>query len=279
MEKHTTIRYDSEIKDPHMCYIHKYYLPIELRPRISPADIHGVQVCLDDECNVWKGLLPEKLSDCVITYKDLGMDKRVDGETARQILVAYMAYFDDRRAELTLEENQAAINLNAWLIDWEKQLLARCIEVSEAMEEQIRSGDSWLTDYEIDVVVDFFVRDDDPFSYENMPDSYQDFEDCSTLCHTEMLCHPPISAAEAAKEDYWGIGDSVDHNDRRNFSDEPINQVRHCQTFHELYDHQYVPMKHMGRIGRVFTDIVVTHQNGICVDLTGEQAVAVRDEA
>ncbi len=279
MEKHATCRFKIENIDSKSLYIHKYYLHLELRSRISPADINGIRKCFTAECDVWERRLAEKLPDCVIMYKDIGMEKRIDGETARQVLLAHIAYLDDRQAELTAEELQAAINLNAWLIEWEKRLLARCIQVSEAMERQIRSGDSWLTDYHIEVAVDFFVRDDDPFSYKNMPDSYENYEDCGTLCHSEMLFSRPISSFEAAKDDYYGIGDSLDHNDRRHFSDSPVDQVRHCLTFHELYDHLYVPMMHMGRIGRIFTDIVIQHQNGIDVDLKGEQVIAVQDTA
>jgi hypothetical protein len=94
-----------------------------------------------------------------------------------------------------------------------------------------------------------------------------------------MLCSSPISAAEAAKDDYYGIGDSRDHNDMRYFSDAPENQIRHCLTFHELYDHIRIPMKHMGRIGHVSTDIAVTHQNDIRIDLTTEHTTVVQDEA
>jgi hypothetical protein len=40
----------------------------------------------------------------------------------------------------------------------------------------------------------------------------------------------------------------------------------------------HIPIKHAGRIGHIFTDIIIRHQNGVKVDLTGEQAVAVWDE-
>jgi len=278
MEKHKTARFEFNKEDILAKYIHKYYLPLELRPKISPADVATIDLCFIDEFDAWGKKFPKKVPGCVITYEDLGMEKRIDGEASRQVLLAYMAYWADRRAELTPEELQAAINLNAWLIDWEKELLTRYIQISEAMERQIRSGDSWLTDYEIYVTMDFFVREDDPYSYDNMPDSCEHFEDCGTLCTAKKLVKRPISAVNAAKADYYGIGDSVDHNDRRHFSDVPVNQIRHCLTFHELYDHLYVPMKHMMRIGRVFTDIVVWHQNGIDINLAGEQVIAVMDE-
>lgn len=282
MVKQTTARFLTENRDSDVRYIHKYYLPQDLRNHIFPADIQGIRRCFHDECELWEERIPEKLPDCVITYSDIGMEKRIDGDTARQIMAASWAYYyDDCRAELTHEEEQAAQNLNHWLIEWEKELLARCIQISETMERQVRSGDRWLTNFEMDVTVYFYVRDDDPFSDENMPDSWQNEIECDSqlLCETNMICRGPISAEKAAREDYWGIGDSVDHNDFSSHYDDNERPERHCLTFHELYDHLYFPRKHMRRIGYVSTDIVVRHQNGISVDLNGELVVAVRDEA
>ncbi|MEI6207025.1 MAG: hypothetical protein WCP20_09600 [Desulfuromonadales bacterium] len=281
MEKHATTRFNYENRDSELRYIQKYYLPQEIRDRIYPADIEGISRCFHDECELWNGCVPEKLPDCVITYRDIGMDKRIDGETARQVMLAYMAYHDECSAELTQEEEQAAINLNHWLIEWEKQLLARLIQISEAMERQVRSRDSWLTDYEIDVTVLFYARDDDPFSYEKTEESWKSGIECDSQLIWEMdlwPCRLPVSAADTAKEDYWGIGDRHDHNDFGHYYDEHERPERHCLTFHELYDHQHFQRKHMKRIGYVSTDIVVRHQNGISIDLSGEQPVAVMDE-
>jgi len=281
MEKRAKARYNRENEKTELRYIHKYYLPPELRCRISPADIKVIMRCLHEELDTWESHIPDDLPDCVITYTDLGMEKCIDAVTARQVLAAYAAYEKDIRGEWTPEETRAAINLNVWLIEWEKQLLARLIQISEAMERQVRSGDSWLTDYEIDVTVDLYVRDDDPYSYVNMPDSWKNDvdSDSSLLCTIKYLCEDPISFEEAAKEDYYGIGDLQDHCDFRNYYDDPENQVRECYTFHELCDHLHFPQKHLARIGYISTDIVVRHQNGIEVDLTGEQTVAVKNEA
>jgi hypothetical protein len=280
MEKHATTRFNSKNRDFQLRYMQKYYLPQEIRDRIYPADIEGISSCFDDECELWEGCVPEKLPDCVITYRDIGMDKRIDGETARQVMLAYMAYHDECSAELTPEEKQAAINLNHWLIEWEKQLLAKLIQISELMERQVRSGDSWLTDYEIDVRVAFYARDDDPFSYDNTEDFWKGEIECDSqlLCELSNICHGPISAEETANDEYWGIGDRRDHNDFSHYYEEHERPERHCDTFHELYDHQHFRRKHMKRIGYVSTDIVVRHQNGIRIDLSGEQPAAIMDD-
>lgn len=281
MEKHATARFIFGNRDFRSRYIQKYYLPQEIRDRIYPADIEGISSCFDDECELWEGCIPEKLPDCVITYKDIGMDKRIDGETARQVMLAYMAYHDEWMAELTPEEEQAAINLNHWLIEWEKQLLARLIQISEAMERQVRSGDSWLTDYEIEVTVLFYAREDDPFSYDNTEDFWKGEIECDSqlICEMDLWpCRLPVSAADTAKENYCGIGDRQDHNDLSHYYDEHEKPERHCYTFHELYDHKHFRRKHMKRIGFVSTDIVVRHQNDVSIDLSGEQPVAEMNE-
>lgn len=245
-----------------MRYIHNHYLHRELRPQISPADIERISA-VDEDCNVWEGIIPETLSERVIHDTEAGIEKIINGDIVRKVMVACIAYLQDCGAKLTDDETRTAINLNAWLIVWEKQQLARCIRLRKEIERQICSGDSWLTDYEINMRVKFYARGDDPFSYENMPDSWNGMDGASLfLCQMEMLCTPPILAEEAIMDNYFGIGDSQDHNTRRNFSDEPVNQVRHCHTFHELYDHLCIPMKHMGRIGYISTDIFIHRQTG-----------------
>lgn len=257
-------------------YIHKYYLPQELRSRIFPVDIVGISHCFtsDDELDVWEGQIPENVPDCLIQYKDIGLEKRIDGETARRVLLAKATYCADIRGELTTEENQAAMNLNAWLREWEKNLLARCIQLSSEMEREVRSSDSWLTDYEIDVEVAFYIRDDDPFYREIMPEALN--EDIDLLCTMKQLVSIPV--LNRKHNAYWGIGDNQDHNDCRGYRNEKIYNMPHCATFHELFGHMQVPIKHAGRIGCVYTDIIVRHQNGITVDLKGKQALAVLHE-
>jgi len=263
-------------------YIHKYYLPQQLRKIIFPADIDGISNCFYEDCDfgLLHGGIPEHVPDCVIKYWDLEMEKRLDGKMVRQVLLAIAAYYTDDRAELTPEENQAAMNLNTWLGEWEKDLLNRCIQVSTDMERQVRSGNSWLSDYEIDMETEFYVRDDDACSDDNMPDGSRDDIDChiGLLCTMKYLEHLPLFK-KPEDDGHWYIGDGQNHNDRpRGSRDDEIYNTSHCATFHELFSHMHMPVKHAGRIGQIHTDIIVRHQNGFRIDLKGERAVAVRDE-
>lgn len=266
------VRFDLSADAHQARYIHKYYLPQNFRTGILPVDIDGIFGCFSEDCDsgIYDGIIAAFVPDCVIQYMDLGLEKYIEGTTARQILLAIAAFHADGRAELTPEENQAAINLNVWLIDWEKDLLSRCVQVSAKMEQQVRAGDSWLTDYEIDVEVEFYMRDDDPYSEDNMPDSTDD----DLLCKIKLLVDK-LDFSCGSKL-HRGIGDDQNNNDCHTRKEEIYN-VRHCATFHELFSHMHMPLKHAGRIGRVCTDIIMRHQNGVKVDLKGEVVIAVRD--
>lgn len=264
-------------------YIHKYYLPQELRTSISPADIS--LICRwfieNGDFALLQGRMPENFPDVVIQYRDIGVKKQIASETVRQMLKAIAAYHADHGAVLTTEENQAAMNLNVWLIEWEKDLLHRCMQISCEMERQVRSDDIWLSDYEIDIETEFYVRDDDPCSEDKLPDgSHGDIDgNIGLLCTIKYLKNLPLFV-KPADDGRWHIGDDLDHNDwPRGSRSEKIYNVRHCSTFHELFSHMRMPVKHAGRIGRIYTDIIVKHQNGICIDLKGKRTVAVRDEA
>ena len=286
-QKQSTVRFAEVFYKRSDCeyrsrYIHKYYLPQELRISIFPVDIDAIFGCFYEECDfdLGHGGIPEYVPDCVIRYRDLEIEKHIDCETVRRVLLAIAEYHVDDKAVLTPEENQAAMNLNDWFIKWEKDLLDRCRIVSIDMEQQVRSGDTWLSDYEIDVKTHFYVHDDDPFSSDNMTDACHDDIDSDTgyLCAMKLLVQGPIFHYRGKQ--HWGIDDGQDHNDRpRGRRSEEIYNVRHCATFHELFSHMHMPLKHAGRIGFVFTDIIVRHQNGIRIDLKGERAATVRDEA
>lgn len=272
-------------KRDHMAkYIHKYYLPQELKPSVFLADIQAVMNG-DEELAVGADPVADTVPCCIVRYDDLGLERTIPAHEVELVLQSIAAYFKDFNSDLTDEENRVAMNLNSWLTGWEKSLLAECIRITEEMEQKVRSGESWLTDYEIDLGVNCYVRDDDPFSEDNNPKVHDhEDSDVSLLCTAKLLIGGGlVFAREAAAPDYWGIGDDHDHNDRHGLGldlchKSSIYVARHCAIFHELYDHLNIPMKHMGRIGRVWADIKVWHQNAISIDTKGEITVSVQDE-
>lgn len=276
MLRSAKVRFSRAGYDHDARYIHKYYLPQELKSKILPTDIGGIDRCFinDDDCDLWEGQVPDKVPDCLMQYEEIGAEKRIDGETVHQVLLAIAACRADMHAELTPEEDQAAMNLNTWFMEWEKDLLKRCITFRTEMERRVRSSDSWLTDYEIEIEVGIGVRDDDPYSETNMPEGWRDDIDVDPA----LLCTLRHFVIPESYDELADFCDTDDYNDCRGVRNEGIYNMRHCYTFHELFSHTQIPIKHATRIGRIFTDIVIRHQSGIDIDLKGKQATIVRDE-
>lgn len=214
--------------------------------------------------------MPDQPPCCAIHYSDLCTDKTIPDHEVRLILQAIADYLADHNSKLTEDENRAAINLNTWLTEWEIKLLSECIRISEEMERRVKSNDPWLTDYEIDLEVTFFARDDDPFSERNNPEGYENDIDSEAqlLCSTGLLLNGLIFSKDVNSPDYCGIGDGRDHKES-SLHENSIFQAQHCSTFHDLYSNLGVPMKHMGRISKVNSDIKVYCQN--CVEIDKEK--------
>lgn len=303
-----TTSYRQAKHDSRARYIHKYYLPKEIKQRIFLADIDALM----HERGDWKvrdGNLPESPPACVVHYEDLCLEKAITGYDVGLVLQATTAYWHDLKEGLSDDERRAALNLNTWLMDWEKNLLAECVRRTEEMEQRLRGGDSFLMDYEIPLNIRFYLRDDDPLIYKPMSDaelklmldhsrslSYElddslpFYESCdhliidnadgcifglsgNDLANTEaLLCVVEelgsITAQEAADPDYIGLGDNSDCSEP--VGDAEISRLHHCGLFHELYDHRHIPLKHLGRIGRIEVDFEVWHQRLIHLDLQGE---------
>lgn len=145
--------------------------------------------------------------------------------------------------------------MNERLIKLEEDIKNECIRVESELLLRIEKGDDFLKDYEIDIDINFYMDDKHPAYYED--DVYHDTE---ILIHLNE-CIKRLSD-EMKKEDYWGIGDKEDHNDKphRN-SEHPLWGIRNCYLFHELESYSPMPLKHVTRIGMIRTDIKVWHQN------------------
>lgn len=267
-------------------YIHKYYLSPEDKGKLFPVDIcalgtmawHAVDFEVDGEINFWDGVVPDKLPGITIRYKDLALEKTVDSELVRRGLMAMAAYNKDLSPyDLSPEEICAAANFNEWLRGYEKKLAIKHTEIEEKMLDGLRGADPFLVDYEIDMDVSFYLRQDDPFCENEEYDRHDWDSDAALMCSTKYIMVPP-SRKEFSNPDYFGIGDDRDHNDGHN-AENPLCRFSHSYLFHELTSHRGIPARHLKRIGRIWTDITVRHQTAIDIDLTGEQLVANRVKA
>lgn len=271
--KHLTINYiDNESNHEHR-YIHKYYLSAEDKGKLLPVDLVALEASLDENhSNLWKGIVPNTVKGCTILYQDIGAEKLVDSDLARRGLLAIASYHKDQRAELTPEELHAALNLNEWLRGYEKTLLAKQLSLEEDLKNCLRGNDPFLVDYEIDLKLDFYLREDDPF-YDNQEAHKYDCDgDSGLMC---IVKHIDYRKGAIGTPDYRGLGDDQDHSNIWRIDHcNPIYRVKHCSLFHELTDHYDVPIKHLIRIGCICAEFEVLYQNMVDIDLSGELIVA-----
>ena len=264
-------------------FVNKYYLSPDDKERLFPANINALETIefeLADEVRIkiWDGEVPDDLPECTISYEDIGLVKQVDSALVRRALLAVSQYRQDLWNELTPEEVRAALNLNDWLRKYEKTLLAKQLSLEEELENGLRGNDPFLVDYEIDLSLDFYVRDNDPY-YDNDGANEHDWDmDSALMCRLKYLS-AHTSHHEINDPDYWGLGDEQDHNDMRgNGHSNPVYQAKHSSLFHELTEHFGVPHKHLIRIGMIWADFEVRYQNAVDIDLTGERIVAKQQE-
>lgn len=268
--KHLTINYrENEHAHEHR-FIHKYYLSAEDKGKLLPVDLVALEV--DHHEDIWEGIVPEVVEGCTLFYQDIGAEKQVDSDLARRGLLAIAAYNRELRAELTQEEVRTALNLNEWLREYEKKLLAKQLSLEKELKDGLRGKDPFLVDYEIELKIYFYVREDDPF-YEN--DEANKYDCDSHSAQMVKMKHIDISTGNVGTPDYRGLGDEQDHSNICDIEHpDPLFRVKHCTLFHELtYGHD-VPFKHLGRIGIICADFEVLYQNMVDIDLSGERIVA-----
>lgn len=277
-----TVRYSKSDVFDSSHFIHKYYLSNDDKRRLFPVDINALETmaCLDDEIseNFWNGVIPEDLPECTIVYDDIGLEKHVDCRQVRRGLLAVSSYRKDQRAELATEEVRAALNLNEWLREFEKILLAKQLSIEKEIKNGLRGSDTFLVDFETELTLDFYVREDDPCYKNNDADKHDWDRHSALMCRIKYLAASTLSDA-INNPGYRELGDCQDHNDISGRGhNNPVYRARHCSLFHELTEHYGVPFKHLIRIGSIWANIEVNYQNAFDIDLRGERIAAKRQD-
>ena len=232
-------------------YAHKYYLKPEDKERLFPVDLRALEQLgrsldnLDISDQLHDG---ENMPGCTIYYKDLGLEKVLPARLVAAGLLAMVAYRQERQQELTPEEFQAALQLNAWLRGYEKKLQTKRRNLKQELQKQLACGDTFLRDYEVEAEIEIYLSDDDPFCTAPTPDLHDWDCDISLMCRLQL--------PDQFDEDT----DYNDHPDRGKCCN-PIFNEPHCWLFHDLTAHHGVPIKHLCRIGRVWGEVMVRHQN------------------
>ena len=277
-DKRITVSYRDSAHFDDWHFIHKYYLAPEDKGKLFPVDICALHMMAyrdaefehELEIDLWHGVIPEKLPAITIYYRDLKLEKQLGPELVRCGLLAISAYQQELLLEPTAEEARAALNLNDWLRGYEKTLAAKQVEIEEGLQNGLRGADPFLVDYEINLEMQFYLREEDPFCDNDAANRHDWDIDAALMCNMEYISGPSW-LSEINDPDYRGIGDNRDHNDMRgSVSNNPVRSVSHCELFHRLISHHGVPIKHLKRIGRIWTDFKVQYQTGVEIDLNCE---------
>ncbi len=263
-------------------YIHKYYLSSDDKGSLFPVDIQALEFLfycreesgIEEPFDFRDGVIPGTLPDVVIFYRDLKLEKRPDADLVRRGLIAIAAYRGEIMRDLTAEEECAALNLNEWLCGYEKSLIAGYIEIENGMKEELRRTDPLLADFEMDLEMQFYLRQDDPFYDNDAADEHDWDRDAALMCELKPIT-TPHRLNEIHDPEYFGLGDDRDHNENRGRGcADPVVQARQCNLFHMLTSNCGVPRSHLKRIGMIWSDIRVINQTAVTIDLTGKNIVA-----
>jgi hypothetical protein len=149
---------------------------------------------------------------------------------------------------MTREQRLFLANLNQRLSEIEKQLKKEALKIIETMDKRVNDENDWISDYEMDCTVEFYLRDDDPEYSEDEDNVLAEFKEdgLNLLKYSETS----LVASEANWNDQ-SIPD-LDH---------PDQMEHHGWFYHQLYDHTHISWDDMLRIGDIWVDINVTLQH------------------
>ena len=146
--------------------------------------------------------------------------------------------------EMTREQRLFLVNLNNRLSEIEKQLKKEALEIIDTLDKRIHDQLDWINYYEIEAIVEFFLKRDDPQFSEYYDNTLAEFnERLSFLKYAD--------ASNLASEENWNNLSLPD-------IDHPDQQEHHCLFYNKLYDHARLSWDNMLRIGDIWVDINIT---------------------
>jgi hypothetical protein len=154
---------------------------------------------------------------------------------------------------LSPEQQQYLQSINAHLTRIEHQFKAAALAMSAELNARVEAPEDWLCDYEIELGVSFWLRQDDP--------AYREDDDNIMVTLHERLTH-------RREDDTFSIGDG------RNYNGVPpdsglaptLGTEPHCWLYHRLYDDSDLTWNDLLRIGHIWVDMQVIYQYEVAVD-------------
>lgn len=159
---------------------------------------------------------------------------------------------------LTEAEIQQLLSLNRQLRDIGPFLRSIAEDVRPRLKGKLADPNDPMYDYEIDALIEFFLREDDP--------EYDEGDDNVLSTRDESLKHPR----------YQGDDELADYSEP--IGPEGLRAEPHCWRFHDLYDHDYgeespsLSLRDCLRIGKILIDVQVWQQYSFADFETGDNA-------
>lgn len=115
------------------------------------------------------------------------------------------------------------------------------------LQERVADTSGWMMDFNLDFVLTYYLREDDP--------EYEESDDNILMVFDELF-----SIRNDRLDHEWGFGrTNVNHAE----SKQSFEGEHHCYIYHQLYDHCYLDWRDLLRIGRLYVDIKIEEQSGM----------------
>jgi hypothetical protein len=145
------------------------------------------------------------------------------------------------------EQRLFLVRLNNRLAEIEQQLHKASVPIRGAMEARVADDADWVTDYEIESTVEFWLKETDRSYVEDKDNILAVIENYRV---GGSRFHEPDDDELTFNWNDCGIMDL----------DNPTQLEYHCWLYHHLYDHAGLCWEDLLRIGRIWVDLKVTYQ-------------------
>ena len=234
-------------------YIHRYYLPLNVRKKLQPQDIKAIHGEMLGRYEHSETLRELEGSSIQIKWKEEGLLKTINPRLVKIAVNACSSYRQDIRSKsFTTDEISALLKLNETLAQLEKDIRRKLVELKNLFNKDRAKSAIFTTDCEIESVTEFYLKEYDPL-----------FEDDDDNIIYTIKEHPVFrdNTDEIALCSTF-LADGMDHNCWREYNDDNlVLSAPCCWFFHDIVEHSHVPLKHFARVGMIWTDIICRHQD------------------
>ena len=145
-------------------------------------------------------------------------------------------------------KNSKLIKFNKQLHLFQDRIIKEAKKIDSELIKRVNDKDDELDDYEIDLQVSFYLKDDDP--------DYREDQDNIIAILNDYV--KGISLPDYTEFDFrW---DETNHCEFQYWDWHEMKDEHHCWLYHCLYDHTSLTWEDIMRIGSFWADIRVKYQ-------------------